>query len=488
LSYVMESPHEKKVIWTGSDDGLVHISKDGGIHWQNVTPPGLKECLINAIEVSPHSPGTIYIATTRYKFNDHTPALYKTSDYGKTWSNISKGIPDGAFTRVVREDQVRKDLLFAGTETGIYISWNGGKEWSPFQLNLPITPITDLKVHMGNLIAATSGRSFWILDDLGFIRQYQKDTSAFVLYQPDPVILANGSSELDAPSPEFKGSHPTRGVNPATGAVFYYQLPDPKPGDVLLMEIKDEMGKPVRSFSSKKDSLFMKYDGGPPAEPVLPKAKGLNRFVWNLRHQTAPGIPGVYIESSYRGHKAIPGKYSVELKIGDRSLRTNVDIKTNVLYPTDAKTYFEYHSLMSEMEKEVTDMHQMVNMIFNKRLQMEQIIASLTDEVKFKSIKDEGVLFVKSLKQWDEEMVQRKSKAYDDVENFPNKFTANYMFLINQTESDIPRVNQSSLDRLKELNEEWSVLQARGNEFLNKNIPAFNRQLWDVGIGAIWKN
>ena len=177
------------MIWTGSDDGLVHVTRDGGATWKNVTPQGLAECLINAIEVSPFDKATAYIATTRYKFNDHAPGLYKTTDYGATWTKIDRGIPANAFTRVVREDDVRRDLLFAGTELGVFISWNGGREWSPFQLNLPITPITDLRVHKGNLIAATSGRSFWILDDLALIRQYKPLTAGLlgVSTRPRPI-------------------------------------------------------------------------------------------------------------------------------------------------------------------------------------------------------------------------------------------------------------------------------------------------------------
>src|SRR5437660_52937 len=184
-AYIMESPHEKGVIWTGSDDGLVYLTRDGGGKWTNVTPKGLAECLINAIEVSPHDKATAYIATTRYKFNDHTPGLYKTTDYGATWTKINNGLPASAFTRVVREDDVRKDLLFAGTELGLFVSWNGGKDWSPFQLNLPITPITDLRIYKGNLIAATSGRAYWILDNLSVLRQYQKDSSTFSVSRPD---------------------------------------------------------------------------------------------------------------------------------------------------------------------------------------------------------------------------------------------------------------------------------------------------------------
>ncbi|MGB5692229.1 MAG: glycosyl hydrolase, partial [Flavobacteriaceae bacterium] len=166
IVYMIESPHEKGVFWTASDDGFVHLTRDGGENWKNVTPKGLAECLVNAVEVSPHDPATAYIATTRYKFNDYTPAIYKTTNYGQSWTNISKGIPYGSFTRVVREDQDRKDLLFAGTEKGLYISWNGGLKWESLQLNLPVAPITDLKVNQGDLIVATSGRAFWILDDL----------------------------------------------------------------------------------------------------------------------------------------------------------------------------------------------------------------------------------------------------------------------------------------------------------------------------------
>ncbi|MCK6695208.1 MAG: glycosyl hydrolase, partial [Thermoanaerobaculia bacterium] len=185
LSYVIESPTEKGVIWTGSDDGLVYVTRDNGKTWTNVTPKGLPECLINAIEISPHNPSTVYIATTRYKFNDFTPAIYKTTDGGKTWTNISKGIPYGAYTRVVREDDKRKDLLFAGTETGLYASWNGGLTWQRLQLNLPVTPITDLMIKHGDLIVATMGRAFWILDDLAPLRQHNLNETAPALYKPD---------------------------------------------------------------------------------------------------------------------------------------------------------------------------------------------------------------------------------------------------------------------------------------------------------------
>jgi len=200
-----------------------------------------------------------------------------------------------------------------------------------------------------------------------------------------------------------------------------------------------------------------------------------------------PGVPDAYIESSYRGHKAIPGKYTVTLKMGQQKFTTDAEILVNPLYPTDAAAYTEYNSIMSRMENELTTMHKMVNNMNAKREQLESLLASLTDE-KYVALKTEGASLVKKMKSWDEDMIQRKTKVYDDADNFPAKFTANYLFLINQTESDIPRINQPSLDRMNELNAEWTTLKSRGVEILDKNIPAFNKKLWDAGIGAVWKN
>jgi hypothetical protein len=473
LAYVAESPLEKGVIWTGSDDGFVQLTRDNGATWKNVTPKGLQECLINAIEVSPFDKATAYIATTRYKFNDHRPGLYKTTDYGNSWTKIDNGIPANAFTRVVREDEVRKDLLFAGTELGVFISWNGGKDWSPFQLNLPITPITDLRVHQGNLIASTSGRSFWVLDDLSVIRQYKKDLPTFALYQPTAAYLVNGGSELDETDEEFDGTSRFRGVNPASGLVVYYNLPELKKDENISLEIKDSAGNLVREFLSK--------------EKALSKNKGLNRFVWDLRYPEMPRIPSVYIEASFSGHKAIPGKYTATLKFGDQKVTTGVEILPNPLYPTTAEQYREYHQIMSAMETELTAMHKLVNNLFDMQKRLGALLSSLPDEDKYKSVKKDGEELLKKMKAWDEDMVQRRSKVYDDVENFRNKFTADYMYLINQTESDIPRINQPNLDLMNEMNAKWTTLKARADEINNKDIPELNKKLWEAGKGAVWE-
>jgi hypothetical protein len=244
----------------------------------------------------------------------------------------------------------------------------------------------------------------------------------------------------------------------------------------------------VRSYSSKADEKFVTYDSGPRPDPTLPKGKGLNRFVWDMRYETMVGVPGIRIEGGFAAHKAPPGRYSVVLKMGGQTVTTDAEILANPLYPIDASTYTQYHQTMYAMETELTAMHRMVNSLYEKQKQLESLLNSLPAGEKYSAIKRDGEALLKKMKAWDEDMVQRKSKAYDDVENFPNKFTANYLFLINQTESDIPRVNQPSLDRMKELNTQWSTLKSRGTELLTQDIPAFNKRLWDAGLGAIWKD
>lgn len=485
ISNMMESPHEKGVIWVCTDDGLVQLTKDGGDTWTNVTPARMQECLVNSIDVSPHDPATAYIATTRYKFNDHTPSIYKTNDYGQTWTNISNGIPYGAFTRVVREDNVKKGLLYAGTETGIYISFNDGQKWEPFQMNLPVCPITDLMVRHDDLIVATSGRSFWILDDLGLVRQYASAPEELKLYQPEDAMLMNGGSSLNSSSSSFKGTHPFKGVNPATGVVMYYYLPTASKDVPLTLEIKNGKGKVVRTLSSTKDSSYKSWAGGPPPEPTIPNKEGLNRFVWNMRTATLIGVPDVYIEGSYRGYKVEPGNYTMTLKQGDNSTSADFKILTNPLYPTDSITYERYRKFMSQTMATYNDMHEKVNKIYDMRGQLKNILERLPDEEKYAAIKKEGEALIEEMKKWDEEMVQRKSKAYDDVENFPNKLTGNYLFMINQAESDIPKVIRPVTARLRELSAEWSPLNKTALDIIQYKIPDFNKALWELGIGAI---
>jgi photosystem II stability/assembly factor-like uncharacterized protein len=488
LAYVLESPHEKDVIWTATDDGVLQLTKDGGKNWAIVTPKGLPETLINSIDVSPHDMATAYIATTRYKFNNYTPAIYKTINYGKSWTNISAGIHSGAHTRVIREDTKRKDLLFAGTELGMYISWNGGKKWQAFQLNLPVTPITDLKISHDDMSIATMGRSFWVLDDLGLIRQFDENVKDFNLFQPEDAITGNWGSQLNGNSNKFNGMDDSYGVNPANGIVMYYYLASASKDEELTLEIKDNNGNVVRTFSSISAPNFKKYPGGPSAEPLLSNKKGLNRFVWNMKHKSMPGIPTAYIEGNYRGHKAMPGKYQATISQGTKSSNTSFNILANPLYSTTSEDYEETHQFMSKLEANLTEMHNRVNRLKIVQTQIASILKDLPNEEKYDNVKTTGDILVEKLKTWDEDMVQRKSKAYDDVENFPNKFTAEYIFLINQNDNSIPQVNQASKHRLEELDKQWGLLRTSSEELMNTDIPDYNKLLWANGIGALKMN
>ncbi len=485
LSYVTESPHEQGVIWTATDDGVLQLTKNGGKTWELVTPKNLPETLINSIEVSPHDKATAYIATTRYKFNDYTPAIYKTTNYGKSWVNISSGIPSGAYTRVVREDTQRKNLLFAGTELGMYISWNGGKIWKSFQLNLPVTPITDLKISHNDLTIATMGRSFWILDDLGLLRQFEGNKTTFKLLTPEDAIIGNWSSQLNYSSENFSGADDSEGVNPANGIVFYYYLPRKSKNKELTLEIKDKDGNIVRTISSKSNPNYQRYPGGPSPEPTLSNKVGLNRFVWDMRHQSLPGIPTAYIEGSYQGHKAMPNLYSASLKQEDKLSDVSFSILPNPLYNITKEEYQETHKFKIITEANLTDMHNRVNKLKKIQSQLIKIIKELPEEQKYMGLKSKGEAIILQLKSWDEDMVQRKSKAYDDVENFPNKFTAEYIFLMNQNDSSIPKLNSASKNRLEELNMEWVELKNRSVELIQKVIPSYNKLLWNFEIGAL---
>jgi hypothetical protein len=396
-------------------------------------------------------------------------------------------LPANAFTRVVREDAERKGMLFAGTEIGLFISWNDGADWHPFQRNLPITPITDLKVHKGDLIASTSGRSFWILDDLSLLRQYRASADSFTLFHPKDSYIANGGSELNSSDPSVTGTNDYYGVNPANGVVIYYSLPRLRDDQHLTMEIRDARGVLIRTLSSRADSLYRNYDGAPPRDPRLSKRPGLNRIVWNMRHATIPGIPNVYMENSFSGHKAIPGTYTISLKVDGGGLSTvPAKILPNPLYTTTAADYTRYDEVMSDMEVKVAMMHQMVNELYERHVQLSRLIERMGGESKYDEARKLAVSLLNDMKAWDEEMVQRKSKAYDDVENFPNRFTAEYMFMLNQTESDLPRVNQPSLDLQREYDAKWAGLKARGAEFINKRLPELNKTLWAAGVGSIW--
>lgn len=481
IAYVQESKHEKGVIYTGSDDGFVQLTKDGGANWTNITPASLEECLINSIEVSPHDKATVYIAATTYKFNNLQPLLFKSNDYGKTWTKIINGIPDGAYTRCIREDDTKKGLLFAGTETGLYISWNDGASWEQQQFGLPITPITDLRIHRGNLIASTIGRSFWVLDDLQMIRQYDPSAAkSFALYAPKDVIRTSGGSMLDGEyDPEAKdvgASTSLGGVNAASGAVIYYRLPDALADTTTIyLDVIDDIGKTVRTFSSKKDASFVSYPGGPGADPVLPAKKGLNRFVWDLRYPTMKGVPTVFIEGSYEGRRAAPGAYLLRLRMGAEEKTAAVKILPHPLVKATKADYAEQQTWQKKVEDDFNAIH---NSVLNMRKVKKQVndFNELTKgDDNLKELQAKGKAIVEKLTKWEDSLVQNKAKSNDDIINFVNRLSADYIFLRGEMDTNIPLVTEGQKQQYDALHAIWEKYRGEMQNLLDTEVAAFNK-------------
>ncbi|HEV2355401.1 MAG TPA: hypothetical protein VGR89_14220 [Puia sp.] len=494
LAYVEESPLEKGVIWTGSDDGVVSLTRDGGKTWSNVTPAGLQECLVNCIEVSPFDKATAYIATTRYKFNDLAPGLYKTTDYGRTWKKIDNGIPDGAYTRTIREDDMRKDLLYAGTETGFYISFDAGGHWQSLQLNLPVTPITDLMVHKGNLLAATMGRGFWILDDLNVLRQADRAMPApsragLLLYTPQDAFRVSGNSALDRvrkDEDEERSAPGVTGANPATGAVIYYQLPENRDSTrSVSLEVLDSQGKVVRAYSNKEDSAFVSYPGGPGADPALPDRAGLNRFVWDMRYPTLPGVPTVFIEGGYEGRKAAPGRYNVRLRYDTAERTASFSVLADPRIHASPTDYAGQQEWAAKVEDGIRDIHQSVLRMRKIRNQISGVAQLLKDRPDMKDVVDSAGNIAGRLQKWEDELVQNKARSNDDIINFINKLSADYIFLKGEMDANTPYVTVGQQQRYAELDANWQRLRSQMNSLLDKDVSGFNALCAQKKLGTV---
>ena len=324
-----ESPVKEGTLWAGTDDGLVHVSTDDGKNWANVTPKMPEWSTVSIIDPSPHDATTAYVAVDRHRLDDFKPYIYKTADLGKSWNGIVNGIPEGAYVRTVREDPKRKGLLYAGTELGVYFSLDDGAHWQPLQLNLPQSPIHDLVVKDDDLVVATHGRSFWVLDDITPVRQLaaQKSGTEVVLYQPQTALRLHYPNEFDKRQPV--------GDNPPPGAIIDYYLKT-APKDEITIDILDAQGKVVRRLSSKEK----KENEQPPEWPdrverprTIPANDGMNRFAWDLRYDDPTQIPGAfYTSDGPRGPLALPGDYQVKVTVAGKSqtapLHLDIDPRT----------------------------------------------------------------------------------------------------------------------------------------------------------------
>jgi len=401
-----ESPFEKDLIWTGSDDGLVHISKNGGKDWQNVTPKNMPAwMMINCIEIDPFNKGGVYLVGTKYKSGDYKPYIYKTENYGETWKPIVNGIENEDFTRALRADPNRKGLLYAGTERGMYISFDDGHSWKKFQLNLPIVPITDLAIKNNNLIAATQGRSFWIIDDLTPLHQLNNTLvqQDFYLYKPMDSYRMNGGNGK---------SSKTQGQNHYGGVAVNFYVKDTTKSDTITLAFFDKNEKIIKRFTNHPDKD--KKDEGLKVKP------GSNQFNWNMMYADAEKVKGMILWwASLSGPKALPGTYTVELTKNNVTKSQEFTIlKDSRSEATDEDTKAQFDFII-EVRDKMTEIHKALKNVTKVKSQIKQLNKSITDKKKHKELLDFASKISKAVTVIENNLYQTKSKSNQDPLNFP---------------------------------------------------------------------
>jgi photosystem II stability/assembly factor-like uncharacterized protein len=496
---VMESPAQAGTIWSGSDDGLVYVTRDGGKNWSNVSPAKdiMPEWIqINSLEASPFDPATAYVAATMYKYDDYKPYLYKTSDYGKSWKKITNGIPDGAFTRVVREDPNKRGLLYAGTETGMYISFDDGANWQSMQLNLPVVPITDLAIHKREkeLVAATQGRAFWIFDDLPMLHQVM-DAGGFKvvgdmrLFKPKEAYRMPGGGGFQLPATA------TIGKNPGGGVVVYYSL-KAKPTTDVVLEFFDSNGKSIRKFTGRvprpnaggsatpAQAPAGEGEGPGPAAAQVSAEAGLNRFVWDLRYADAVRFPGMILWSGEtRGPKVVPGNYQVKLTVDGSTMAETFEVKADPRLTTTAADYAKQLDLSLKIRDKLNETHNAIIQIRDVKKQVDDLVKRVGGQSK--PIADAGAALNKKLTEVEEALYQTKNQSSQDPLNFPirlNNKLAALGGVVSQSETP---PNEQSYAVYEELVAEINAQLAKLAQITKTDVPAFNQMVRDANIPAI---
>jgi photosystem II stability/assembly factor-like uncharacterized protein len=473
---ITPSPQEKGVIWIGTDDGKVHITKNGGKSWTDITPNNMpKWGMVNSIDQSPHNPGTAYMAVTRYKLDDFKPYLFKTDNYGKSWKLISRGIPEDAFTRVIREDPMKKGLLYAGTETGMYVSFDDGKNWQSFQLNLPIVPVTDLVVKENDLVVATQGRSFWILDDLTPLHQLTNKVAGSTshMYKPRDTYRLPGGGGWGGPSP-------TWGANPPNGVMAFYYLKEALgKDDEFKLEFMESDGDVIKTFSNKKDKKN--------PSPVAETKEGMNRFVWNMRYPDAKKVPNAVMWGGrHIGPKAVPGEYKVKMTLNGKSQTQSFNILKDPRINTTQSDFQDQFDLLMDIRNRTTEINEKILTIRSIKDQ----INTLTGLMKESGFKDENVTkagqeLVKSLSTIEERLIQVKSKSRQDPLNYPIRLDNKIAALVGVVSSVDARPTAQSYDVLEDLVEQAQVHYKKLNKVLTDDLYKFNNMVSEAAVPAV---
>ncbi len=469
---IAESPFTKDEIWTGSDDGLLHVTTDGGKSWKNVTPPtSPKYNMWNSIEINPFVKGGAYAVATSYKFGDYTPYIYKTTDYGKTWTQITQGIPSEEFARVVRADLKRPGLLYAGTEKGMWISFDDGASWNSFKLNIPPVPIADLTVKNDNLIAATHGRGFWMIDDLTPLQQLTSELASKdrILYKPMPTYRMPSQGG-------YREARKGEGENHPGGVMVHFYLKTLDEKDEVKITFVENSGKVIRTFSnqSKERNQQLKI-----------KAGG-NRFVWDMRYPGFQSFPGmVFYGSPNVGPKAVPGKYKVQLTVNDQSLEQEFEILKDPRINTTADEFQAQFDFLVKVRDKVSEANQGVIDIRKIKEDLGSLKNKMGSEAQYKELLEMVKKFETELTQHENNLHQTKNKSVQDPLNYGIKINNRLAHLLSeQAAGDFPPTQQGEEVRQqlsKIIDEELIKLQ----QTIQQNTERINSLAKEKGVDVI---
>lgn len=480
LFAIAESPLEQGVIYVGSDDGLIHITKDDGGTWTDITPPpGMcpKLNMINCIEPSPFKKGVVYVAATSYKFGDYAPYLYKSEDYGNSWTLITNGIKENYYTRAIRSDKVREGLLYAGTEWGMYVSFDDGLNWTPFQLNLPITSIRDLAVRDNDLIAATHGRSFWMIDDLSPLHQLSDEMakSDFFLYKPDAAYRTQQSGGWSKPDMRLEGkNHPN-------GAIIHFYVKDKKETDSISLEILDASGGLIQKFDSQAKTN--KLD--PSATKPLSVNSGGNLFIWDMRYPGFKSFDGMVLYSSpNRGPKAVPGTYKVRLRYNGETRVEEFEIIKDPRLPNTAEDFEKQFNFLVQVRDEVSKANQAIIDIRSVKTDLEYIKNKATSSKDLQDIVSE---FETKLEKIENSIHMTKNQSRQDPLNYGIRINNRLAFLMQDSQRGdyIPTNQAEEFFKVvkKELDSELSNLNSLFTDYITKiNTMATDSQIKMISV------
>lgn len=480
IFYVAESKLDKEEIWTGSDCGLVQVTLNGGKTWNNVTPADLAESQINSMEVSAFEKGTVYVSATRYKFNDYNSYTYKTSDYGKTWTRINRGVKADDFIKVVREDTKNKNILYAGSERGFYLSSDAGNNWKPFQLNLPVVPVTDLMIRDNDLVASTAGRAFWILDDLSALQQFAETTIAQTvrLIKPKASYKYGGGSGWQA-------NHPRQGENAPEGVILDYFLPAVKEKDTLTLSIYDATGTLVRAYSNQKDSTYTKYPGGPAPAMTLSAEKGHNRFLWDIRTESVkPDVKNVFVYGDYRGYAVVPGNYKARLTLNNTSTETELTVLPNPTIQATENEWAEQQKTLSVIVAAISEMQLAVNELRKVKKQLAHQTEIYKEVSNADTVVAEAKKLITAIDAWESIIVEGRIQNGQDVINWPSKLNAEFFNIKSLADVSDPRITQGIKNRLADLQVQWASEKTK-LQTLKQSLSRYNTLFKEQQLDAI---